>query len=246
MTREPFNRPILFSGPMVRALLDGGKTQTRRVLKPQPFPVGGPFYRPHPLVRPCEWYSVSAAGFVANIQTVAFAPGDRLWVREAWRSQQHFDGKSPAEICAEFQGEYGAASCPAFYEADKRCDGHSVYLWQQSPPGRLRASMHMPRCASRLTLIVTAVRVQRLQEISTDDCVAEGIDRTWLPGTSSVALMAQGTAKAAYRTLWDSLNAKRGYGWDANPWVVALTFTVHRSNIDEMPPEAIGDGGLVL
>ncbi|RFC65033.1 hypothetical protein DYI37_03980 [Fulvimarina endophytica] len=91
--------------------------------------------------------------------------------------------------------------------------------------------MFMPRWVSRLTLVVTEVRVEHLQDISEDDARAEGMAVTWSGN------MAEGPSKFAdenFAELWDSLNAKRGYGWDTNPWVVAITFTVHQSNIDAM------------
>jgi hypothetical protein len=94
----------------------------------------------------------------------------------------------------------------------------------------------MPRWASRLTLTVTDVRVQRVQEISEADAVAEGVESDsdgWrdyqMPNTQCC-----GTALESFRTLWDSLNAPRGYGWDANPFVAAYTFTVARQNIDQV------------
>lgn len=94
--------------------------------------------------------------------------------------------------------------------------------------------LHLPREFSRLTLLVTDVRVQRLQAVNTDDCLAEGI-----PANDAGLVVVEGsapmTAKAAYRALWDSLNAARGYGWATNPWVVAVSFTVHRGNIDQAP-----------
>lgn len=87
----------------------------------------------------------------------------------------------------------------------------------------------MLRWASRLTLVVTDVRVQRVQEISEEDAIAEGVFE------SDVNMYPElGTAQHHFQDLWDSLNAKRGFGWSENPWVVATTFTVHKCNIDQM------------
>ena len=104
--------------------------------------------------------------------------------------------------------------------------------------GKFRQGMHMPRWASRITLIVTDVRMQRLQEISSGDATAEGVGQDsdgWhdyqMPGTQCCA-----NARASFRTLWDSLNAVRGYGWDANPWVAAYTFRPILGNIDQVRP----------
>lgn len=236
------DRPIIFSAPMVRALLDGRKTQTRLVLKPDPdtLPQG---------VR-----------FVAR--RLFAAPGDRLWVREAWRSASCYDDLAPSAMSGEE---------PVRYEEDA--------LWQTwgwgaplRSHGRLRQGIHMPRWASRLTLTVTDVRVQRLQEISEDDAVAEGIvwseptdeDRQWArnyaeehggdadiggvwlaPGTRQGYGMTKEqraqpqwgpTAAFAFSRLWNSLHGPEA--WDANPWVCAVSFTVRNGNIDDAEKEA--------
>lgn len=204
------DRPILFSGPMVRALLDGRKTQTRRVLKPQPSPA----WTPPPIER-------------QDIRIVPYRPGDRLWVREAWRCEARYDGMPPRDL---------KPGIPIYYAADPDP--------RDSEPGcagRFRQGMHMPRWASRLTLVVTDVRVQRLQEISEADAVAEGAITPSKMGAHYTALDAPWgkrrvglSAYDLYRRIWDDLNAERGFGWATNPWVVAVSFTVHRCNIDQM------------
>lgn len=188
-------RPILFSGPMIRAILEGRKTQTRRVMKPQPAP--HPKY-PHLI----EW---GEAGWSDNIRSLHPMPGhslstrcpygvvgDRLWVRE---------------------GFIRHASIPQLvgYVADG-CE--ATEQWERRSP-----SIHMPRRFSRITLEVAAVRVERLQEISHLDRMAEGMK---IQGSEH---MVPGPAtEVGFRMLWDSINAKRGYGWDANPWVWAVSF----------------------
>jgi hypothetical protein len=177
-------RPILFSGPMVRAILAGDKTQTRRVIKPQPVRLAdNPSWPTH------AWGDAEGGGYwVAwhqNDMTATEAigeycpygkPGDFLWVRET---------------------HLVTAGGAVLYKAD-----HPDLI-----SGYCRPSIHMLRQHSRITLEVTSVRVQRLQDISHEDGKAEGFDS--LDG---------------FALLWDRINAKRGYGWQANPYVWAVEF----------------------
>lgn len=214
------DRPILFSGPMVRALLEGRKTQTRRVItqarvfatpEMKPYTLKGDnllralqnasdFCRVHEngwawQADAYEWQApATRTNWTAHI---GHAPGDRLWVRESG-CPNYFDEDKPA------------------YKADWNEDAVDGF-----PKPKWIPSIHMPRWTSRLTLDVTDVRIERLQDISVDDERAEGVD----------------TSKDAYDRLWDSLNAKRDggkYAWAANPWVVAVTFEVHKGNIGKM------------
>jgi hypothetical protein len=209
------DKPIIFSAPMVRALLAGTKTQTRRLLKP---PYGT-----------LEWLGNNQW---RPICTKVF-PGDRLWVREA-HSLHHAHGQGRRD--GKRWGPWGGLPTTgspdgtqiAYYrEGFDRCDH-----------GRWRPSIHMPRWASRLTLIVTDVRVQRLAEISEEDARAEGAPP--FGGDSADAsrgVMASGHAgnyRATFRDIWNTIHGPGA--WDANPWVAALTFTVHRQNIDQMEP----------
>lgn len=194
------DRPILFSAPMVRALLHGTKTQTRRVVKaPRSSHIDG--------------------------RVFTAAVGDRLWVREACVTMAAADGGPDRRVAYAADGE------PAF--GAKGQYGHWILT--------SRVSIHMPRWASRLTLTVTDVRVQRLQGISEEDAIAEGILRgdplpdipssagvIWSGGVGDLGSEFAWTRSPieAYRDLWDSINAARGFGWAANPYVVALTFTV--------------------
>ena len=206
---EVRERPILFSGPMVRAILEGRKTQTRRLVKPQPEVVRGEFKgadaRPSDglrIVRGTERVTVNLA-FPECLRTAHDfcpygRPGDRLWVREAWRH---------------------AASCPFAREsagcADRR---HNFYRADGAAAGvRWAPSLCMPRWASRLTLEVTDVRVQRLQDISEEDARAEGVepDRDYWPDPARAH-------RVAFHWLWDSIHGEGA--WESNPWVWALTF----------------------
>lgn len=207
------DRPILFSAPMIRAILrevsapGTGKTQTRRVLKPQP--AGTPYHQddgswldvwPTDLL-PCGGYSREACKAIR----IPYAPGDRLWVREAI-SYDRLDVDRDGIL-------------PPWYWADGNPDAGD---WTRPKP-----SIHMPRWASRLTLHVTDVRVQRLQDISEDDAQAEGCP---CQGDDDLCGME---AAGWFRDLWDSLNAERA-PWSSNPWVVAVTFQPVLGNIDRV------------
>ncbi len=183
-------RPILFSSPMVRAILDGRKTQTRRVIKPQPEPVmevlsDGPHVT----------YTINARN-TSDYHCPYGGAGDRLWVRETWCPHWAGDdcGEGPQGVC---------------YAATNR----------EPDPLRWRPSIHMPRWASRITLTVTGVRVERVQDITEADAEAEGCCVGVGAGNwRNTVHMFQG--------LWDSINAKRGYWWDENPWVWVVKFSV--------------------
>lgn len=201
-------KPIIFSGPMVRAILEGRKTQTRRVYKDQ-----AAFDGKEEIVR--RWPQQKGVGY---------APGDILWVREA-----HYltdDGHEEHAVFAEDTDDVAAhRETILSMQGDLRLSD----AWA-APHLRLRPSIHMPRWASRLTLEVTEVRVQRLQEISTEDASAEGMDRCRIHDAPHVSCFY---LRDAFRDLWDSLNEKRGFGWDVNPWVVAVTFEPHQMNVDD-------------
>ncbi|WAX93157.1 hypothetical protein N7E70_015780 [Aminobacter sp. NyZ550] len=207
------DRPIIFSGPMVRALLAGTKTQTRRVMLPQPYALDG---------RPGYWNASGTVGGRICINDRALLdlhrkpkPGDHLYVREAWRTESRaYDDLAPSDMGGEET---------VIFEADADWKHHKTV-------GRLRQGMHMPRWASRLTLTVTEIRVQRLQEISEADAIAEGC----VPDDASHNPNHIGPARSLFEGLWEGLNAARGYGWYTNPWVTATTFTVERRNIDEV------------
>ena len=217
------DKPIIFSGPMVRALLDGQKTQTRRILKPQPDTKnGGTIWSGTPF-GPLSYNGTWPDG-TRSIQSVPYAPGDRLYVREALALDGH----------PEPSNRYQADDAPLLWKTRDQAVWLSEYARDVAP------SIHMPRWASRLTLTVTEVRVQRLQEISTLDCIAEGIapdlaDAMEASGRSDLAQRHayHDTYVAGYRTLWNSLHGPDA--WDANPWVVAVSFTVDRRNIDAIP-----------
>lgn len=222
-------RPILFSGPMVRAILAGQKTQTRRIVKPQPDIV-----QPGPI----PGAGISAVctpddqrlGRLGKIIPCPYGqPGDRLWVRESFRFAASLDPLAPS-ACADkcLDAGYRTPWAPTQYEAD----GQRVGRWHGfdtppvvTEPGKLRASIHMPRFASRILLEIVSVRVQRLQAITEADARAEGVDfdpgdggTFWVPGFSC----ASDSAADAFRLLWRSINGDGS--WAADPCVWAVEF----------------------
>lgn len=187
-------RPILFSGEMVRAILDGRKTQTRRVITDQ------------------SVISLRPDGSLGKVQPRCKhgQPGDRLWVRETWA----------------MEGTDETSTLPLQYKAD-RSDWLKCSKW--------RPSIHMPRWASRITLEIESVRLERVQEITEEDAIAEGsflgrckcLAMQEKPRSPIEALFKQTSCHKhgkEFRALWDSINQPRGFGWYVNPWVWVITF----------------------
>ena len=212
------DRPIIFSAPMIRALLDGRKTQTRRIIKPSPeFCGGGRSRDPQNWNDPDAWgwenydegcWDLLSEGYTGR---PFYAPGDRLWVREAF-SYESLDVDRNGFM-------------PPWYWADGKPESGDFT--------RPKPSIHMPRWASRLTLLVTDVRVQRLQEISDDDARAEGVLPDGFEGyRGHEGTIGYPTAIWAFRHIWHTIHGPDAR--DANPWVAAISFTVHRCNIDKM------------
>jgi hypothetical protein len=204
-------RPILFSAEMVRAILDGRKTQTRRVVKPQPSDAAV-------VARNSAYLCVQEPGDDrARTVQCPYAPGDLLWVREAWRAAPEYDNTKPIDIPDDAMIDYAADS--------DDCAGH--FTW-----GRWRSPIHLPEHLARLPrLRITEVCVSRVQDISEADAIAEGVRRLgdWWAGEQHPVKKvpkSRESAVAAFRDLWNSINAKRGFGWDANPWVWAITFDI--------------------
>lgn len=193
-------RPILFSAAMVAAILDNRKSQTRRVIKPQPEGDIFPTWKedmPNPL---CPF------GF----------PGEHLWVREAWQTDKFFDKRSPSQIAADcLDAGYDHIWCPVQYADGTR----NVYWDSEDVPGRKRNALHMPRWASRISLEITGIRVERLQDISEQDALNEGVWTRELLNTQMTL-----NHIAAYRMIWDSLHPEFPFHWNANPWVFVISF----------------------
>lgn len=216
---EIIEHPILFSGPMVKAILEGKKTQTRRVIAT---PANNLRIREGTVET-----KLSAGGawrpWMAIDKSPYGAVGDVLWVRE----NLFIDGYLDVSYTADDE----------MVTADEVPDWtYRGNEWHGTVP-----SIHMPRWASRISLEVTRVRVERLQDITEEDAIAEGVEPNWAGELSGWSAEEHGyidysvtddeeadgvcfTARDSYRTLWNSINAKRGYGWDANPWVWVIEF----------------------
>jgi len=178
-------RPILFSGPMVRAILDGRKTQTRRVVKAP------------------RWSIPDRAG--VDFACPYGIPEDQLWVREsAWYPP--LGDKFSVQYCADVD------------EATLRNARRDL----PRQGWRFHASIHMPRWASRITLEIEDVQVERVRDITEEDARAEGApDMGGIEAYSGRHLRAH---RDGFHFLWDEINFERGFGWNVNPWVWAITF----------------------
>lgn len=246
------NHPILFSGPMVRALLDGTKTQARRLMPGVDTSrnFSGMNDKGEIWVGFLGWippaYALANIGRCSRDCMPKYRAGDQLWVRETCRAVEHESGEDAVEYiadgsCIRINNNLDAADrWGAMYHYGKVGPNDERREGAQVP------SIHMPRWASRLTLTVTDVRIQRLQDIGPSDAVAEGIKEVsgeW-PNATKPAYQAYGqdacyagpsSSRLSFMTLWDSLNAARA-PWSLNPAVAVYTFTVTKQNIDRMTP----------
>jgi len=186
-------RPILFSGPMVRAIQEGRKTQTRRVIKPQAWSYS------NDILGQQQIYACSGPDDFGDpdkpIRCPYGQPRDLLWVKETF-----IQAEEPDE-----DGNY-----IVWYKSD--------YLNDETF-GPCKSARYMPKKYARLWLRITNVRVERVQEITEEDAKLEGIEVEWRQATHP-----KKTYCAGMQSIWDSLNAKRGYSWESNPWVWVLEF----------------------
>lgn len=184
-------KPILFNTEMVQAILEGRKTVTRRKID-------------RDITNFCDVdtdgtlldYQNCDGDFINPVDLCRYRKGDILWVRETWSEHQEYYNNS-AKVFAEPHYIYKA-------------DGVYANKW--------RPSIHMPKEAARIFLKVTDVRVERLQDITEEDAIAEGMSKTLVDGVVFIS------AKGNFHVFWDSLSIKRGYGWDTNPWVWVIEF----------------------
>jgi hypothetical protein len=225
------SRPILFTAPMVRAILEGRKTQTRRVLKPQPR-----LFEIDDKGTPCQVGVIKVEGRPYNQLTLGsersgvieakpklYSIGDELWVRETWATDSQVDHIKPSDLS---RGE------PIFYIADSKVRITGCHPIKK---GKNRQSIFMPRAASRIQLRITDIRCEKLQDISEADAIAEGIlvgkPLPQMPKSkgdiyhNGISDPINGWTRSpiqAYRELWKSINGAGS--WDQNPWVWAITF----------------------
>lgn len=207
------DRPILFNAEMVRAILADKKTQTRKVIKPQP--------------RWCEmtqqwlWWAdkdtlLSWQDGVIHPEMLAASPyqvGMNLWVRETFAMRSDIDGKIDPDRARHYM----------YYRADSTpFDPADIHNWHDYG-GRWRPSIFMPRWASRITLEVMGVRVERVQDITLEDMIAEGVT----PIQEDCYFFD--SYAIPFCKLWDSINAKRGYSWEQNPWIWVVEFKLEQA-----------------
>lgn len=220
--KEIKERPILFNAQMVRAILDGRKTMTRRVVNK----LNG-----HSHIS--RFFESDTLGYdfcfrdkemrlhdITKGRALDLCPygktGNKLWVRETFAHSNMPDGPLDKD-------------CSIFYRADYFDDPHGLD-GEKSPGGKYRnwkPSMFLPRWASRIDLEITNVKIERLQDISEEDSKKEGVielDYYYSKYTFDEDLLPRSTAKAAFESFWDSINAKNGQGWYTNPWVWAIEF----------------------
>jgi hypothetical protein len=243
-------RGIPFSASMVCALREGLKSQTRRVLFPQPDPCN---HAPWPNER-TKWVhdadgwhcgvcgnGVELARRKSGVKGITCpygVEGDRLWVREAWRVPQSLDEMDAKGIAeAASVAGYDKPWAPIRYEADGALSSQEEWRTfgnghQLAVPGRYRHGRFMPRWASRISLDVTGIRIERLQDISEADALAEGVERARAVDGEPVLYRdyAMGEKRDvaewfsspvdSYRTLWEAINGKGS--WNNNPWVWAV------------------------
>jgi len=195
-------KPIIFSTPMVQAILEGRKTQTRRVIK-----ING-----YPITSPEESLELTKEGLIyhsfcsmSGYYKLLCQPGDILWVRETWCTHE--------DMADVFENQLR----PGYYykanEIGKEwVNDREIVKW--------RPSIFMPREAARIFLRVLNVRVERLHDITEEDAKAEGC----IDGKSKDVLKFDLTARDVFAKLWNSINAKRGYRWETNPWVWVIEF----------------------
>lgn len=220
--------PILFSAPMVRAILDGRKTVARRIMKPQP--TWGSHPKGNGSMYCAEWkgrlLGLDGAREWLLAQCPYGKPGQRLWVKETHRPRVVHSHGMDACDCADVEVEYQADGEIRFY-SDGYIDDHSSgwCLPKAAQRGNFVPSIHMPRWASRITLEVTGVRVERLQAIDRAGALAEGIIDLSTPTHTAFGVPGASLAQhpvRAFELLWESLNGAGS--WDANHWVWVVEF----------------------
>ena len=230
-------KPILFSGPMVRAILDGQKTVTRRVAKltdcgklilerQRHYRVCAILQDSGPVWRPSAGAPEEPLPASALEKACPYGrPGDRLWVRDTWRAMPlggdrggPYFAKPGSGVAVDYKATHPKDGCN-FDEPD--------WCSLRSPHENWRPSIHMPRWACRLTLDVVSVRVERLQDITEEDAKSEGVEEGSYPDYGTHPPTECFSYVESFGTLWDTINGKRpGCSWADNPWVWRVEFKV--------------------
>lgn len=207
-------RPILFSAPMVRALLAGTKTQTRRVAKAIPWREGANqnFSQARAFSNAGEFRIAGAEELTTGFRCPHGEVGDRLWVKETWRPHVAHGCALDACDCADVNVEYAADGAVEYFDDYKINRASPDWCMPKAADRGNVSPLFMPRWASRLVLEITDVRIERLQAISEGDCCAEGVGSP----------ITRDYKKPKFQALWESINGPES--WAANPWVWALTF----------------------
>lgn len=214
-------RPIIFSTPMVKAILEGRKTQTRRIVKPTKDKFFGCELSPCELSGEINWGD--------HINSFYGTVGDILWVRENWRVSKKHDSVRPIDL------PFDRGLTIAYAAGGSRAhNGDGIYVNDDNYPqevpdwlGKIRPSIHIPRSAARIFLEVTDVRIEKLQDISEADAIAEGIEDRY--GSDHCRWRIYGKAdtftsapESSYESLWESINGAGS--WDLNPFVWVISF----------------------
>lgn len=214
--------PIIFSTPMIRAIFEGRKMQTRRVIKPQP------------TNRP-RWNCIGFLGWDDGHGYEIKCPygpvGTTLWVRETTFLYGRWAKNGLAKSGKQKWKFIWDKSKPVLY---MDCPPDDIKRLKTDVGYFKRPSIHMPHEACRLRLEITDIKPERLQDISEEDAMAEGITSYWAePHRDDAPFIGAAkelgadlcfTRRKAFQQLWDSINAKRGHGWDKNDWVWAILF----------------------
>lgn len=224
-------RPILFRGELVRKILAGKKSQTRRPVKPQPRERGfistgwcrcddcGNDYKRAPKRCKCGCTLFKSNSKIISWEDCPFgAPGDRLWVKEGWRWYSR-DRGCGVEGGLEYRADCGHR---AVIIQDRIARDRFLSDVAKGLGNKWRHPNHMPRYASRLTLEITDVRVERLCSISEEDAQAEGYE-AWDRDCDSGHTIGQSAAEL-FQESWDAIYAAKGYGWKDNPWCWVISF----------------------
>lgn len=216
--RAARERPILFSGKMVRALLEARKTQTRRVIQGLGERTHSPFLGEDGVWR---WMTGRVSHVDDERRCPYGNPGDKLWVRETWRG---FDADGSTFVC-----RYAADDSMRRVDVDANRGWTPILMRAaRQVPEKWQPSIYMPRELSRITLRMTNVRAERVQEITQPDAIAEGVRASDAAAVFKGGKLIEGlsnTPRGAFACLWDSINGERdGCSWDANPWVWVVSF----------------------